>query len=244
MKTLICYSGKSSVTGKAIRQKFNALRKRTGKKAKCDLFIRWGSTEEFPNTRYKVELNSLEAVRNAVNKLKMLQLLSAAEVPTLDFGTELVTVNDFLDENGSQYIRNKLGVVRYANDFNPASDMYYSKPIVDKRREYRVHVFNGKILGIYEKVPMGEERPKLFKSDTCNFKRRDPELCLLNKENQEVCIKSVQALGLLFGGVDCIRDKNGNIFICEVNSSPSLNTLNVDRWSEEILNYVETNLAI
>ena len=104
------------------------------------------------------------------------------------------------------YIRNKRGVVRYSNDFNPTNDMYFTQPVKSKRREYRVHVFNGKVIGIYEKVPMTAEQPALYKSDTCNFKRRDPELCLLTTEDQAVCIKAVQALGLMFGGVDIYRD--------------------------------------
>lgn len=245
MKTLVCYSDKACVTGKAIRERFNALRKRTDKKARCDLFIRWGSTERFPATKYKLELNTAEAVGNATNKKRMLELLDAAEIPVPEFSSNLDDMARLCDEDGNVYIRNKYGVVRYANDFNPTTDSYYTKPVPNKRREYRVHVFNGKVIGIYEKVPLTEERPKLFKSDTCSFKRKDPEVCLLNKDNQDVCIKAVAALGLLFGGVDVIRDKDKNISICEVNSAPGLNDLNINRWVEEIKNYArENNLSV
>ena len=72
MKTLICYSNTSCVTGRAIREKLNALRKRTNRPSKCDLFIRWGSTEQFDATRYKLELNTVQAVINTTNKLRML----------------------------------------------------------------------------------------------------------------------------------------------------------------------------
>lgn len=239
MKTMICYSNASCVTGKAIREKFDALRKKTNKRSRCDLFIRWGSTEQFPATKYKLELNSLEAVLNTTNKLRMLELLAAANIPVPQFSTSAEQMPDLVDGNGNIYIRSKHGVVRYSNDFNPATDMYYTKPVKSKRREYRVHVFNGKVIGIYEKVPMTEERPALFKSDTCHFKKRDPELCLLTPENQAVCVQAVQALGLLFGGVDVIRDAKKNIFICEVNSSPGLNTHMLDVYVNSMKEYYE-----
>lgn len=241
MKTFICYSNASCVTGKALREKLDALRKRTDKRSKCDLFLRWGSTEQFPNTRFKLELNTVEAVGNAINKLRMLELLKTAEISVPNFTNDANLLADFVDAHGNVYIRNKRGVVRYSNDFNPTTDLYYTKPVKAKRREYRVHVFNGKVIGIYEKVPMTEEVPALFKSDTCHFKRRDPGVCLLTAENQEMCIKAVQTLGLLFGGVDVIRDAKRNIYICEVNSSPGLNTHMLEVYTQEILNYARNN---
>ena len=240
MKTIICYSNRSSTTGKALRQKFRALRKRTDKKAKCDLFIRWGSTETFTRTRSAIELNTAAAVKNTVNKLAMLEILAASQIPVPEFNNTTEEVANHVNRDGMMYIRNKNGVVRYGNDFNVATDSYYTKPIQFKRREYRVHVFNGKVIGIYEKVPMGEERPKLFKSDTCNFVRCNIENCRMTIENQDTCMKAVRALGLVFGGVDVIRTKDGRIFICEVNSSPGLNTPMLDKYTQCINEYYES----
>lgn len=242
MKTIICYSNKSSVTGKAIAAKLNALRKRTDKKARCDILLRWGSLEGFTRLKTKLELNSREAVGNSVNKLTMLKLLREAGVQTVDYHFDPEMVGNYLDKHGMQYIRSKSGVVRYANDFNPSRDAYYSRPVKYKRREYRVHVFNGKVIGIYEKVPHlagAENRPKLFKSDTCSFVRCDPEVCRVKPAQQEQCILAVQTLGLLFGGVDLIRDKDGNCFISEVNSAPGLNSQMIEKYIQEITKYYE-----
>jgi glutathione synthase/RimK-type ligase-like ATP-grasp enzyme len=237
MKIFIAYSNRSCVTGKALRESLKAKRKRTDRRARCDLLLRWGNTEEFSNLRKGRELNSIEAVKLATNKLEMLRTLAAAEIPVPLFGTELEGVDTFKDKHGNLYIRNKRGVVRYANDFNPVSDSYYTKPVLYKRREYRVHVFMGKVIGIYEKVPFDSEpenRPKLFKSDTCRFIKSDPAISRVDPAAQEVCIRAVKALGLDFGGVDIIRDKDKNFFICEVNSSPGLNGMNIERWTKEI----------
>lgn len=243
MKTIICYSDKSSVTGKALREKFEALRKRTDKRSKCDVFLRWGSTEQFTRVTSKLVLNTFEAVAKTANKLRMIQILSTAGIPTPKFSTTLGLADLQSDTEGNYYIRNKYGVVRYANNFG-TNDLYATTPVLNKRREYRVHVFDGKVIGIYEKVPMGETRPLLFKSDTCNFVRCNPENCRLTLANQATCIQAVAALGLLFGGVDIIRDKNQNIFICEVNSAPGLNTQMLDKYAQEITTYVESNLPV
>lgn len=251
---MIAYSNRSCVTGKELRQALEAKRKSTDRRAKCDLFIRWGTTEVFNNIRYKKELNTLAAVLRTTNKLEMLQVLLAAGIPTLDFGVDPASSTEFMDRSGNQYIRNKLGVVRYGNDFNPARDSYYSRPIRFKRREYRVHVFDGKVLGAYEKVPLNlvegqprnaETLPKLFKSDTCRFIRCDLTVDenglqpRVNAEAQQMCIDAVASLGLVFGGVDLIRDKNQQFVINEVNSSPGLNGLNVARWVQAFTEYYE-----
>jgi hypothetical protein len=251
LKTYIAYSNRGCVTGKELREALDAVRKKTDKKAKCDLFIRWGTTEQFNHLKFKKELNSLEAVLRTANKLEMLQTLHDAGVSVLEFSTDPTAIDSLKDKEGNVYIRNKNGVVRYGNDFNPSRDLYFSKPVRFKRREYRVHVFNGKVLGAYEKVPLvsltsedqnphsSVNRPKLFKSDTCKFVRCDLSLegCRINGEAQRLCIEAVMTLGLDFGGVDLIRDKNGAFIVCEVNSAPGLNGLNVDRWVEEIKNW-------
>lgn len=254
MKTMIAYSNRSCVTGKELREALDAIRKLTNKKAKCDLFIRWGNTEEYPRLKYKKELNSREAVLRTTNKLEMLQTLQSANIPIIKFNTDPNLVQDFYDRTGNFYIRSKKGVVRYGNDFNPTLDAYYSTPVRFKRREYRVHVFNGKVLGAYEKVPNNlveggarnfETLPKLFKSDTCRFIRCDLEIDenglqpRVNAEAQQMCINAVNSLGLVFGGVDLIRDKHCNFVINEVNSAPGLNGLNVERWVQAIKEYYE-----
>lgn len=244
MKTYIVYSNKSSVTGRGLKESLLTKRKRTNKKAKCDLLVRWGSTESFPTLQAKRELNSLEAVQRTANKLLMIQTLSTAGVPVPEFGTDDSNLEQCKDRSGNLYIRNKLGVVRYGNDFNASTDLYFTKPVPFKRREYRVHVFNSKIIGIYEKVPLvegSENRPKLFKSDTCKFVRSDPSVSRVDQESQSLCIAAVSALGLNFGGVDLIRNKDGVCTICEVNSSPGLNSQMIKRYTDEINLFLSTN---
>ena len=49
---------------------------------------------------------------------------------------------------------------------------------------------------------------------------------------------AVEALGLIHGGVDIVKDAAGNWFILEVNSSPALNEPNLERWGPAISEYL------
>mgnify|MGYP006174668855 FL=1 len=51
-------------------------------------------------------------------------------------------------------------------------------------------------------------------------------------------VAAVNSLGLLFGGVDVIIARDGRIYVNEVNSAPSLNSLNLNRFKEAILNHI------
>jgi len=242
MKTMIAYSNRSCVTGKELREALEAIRKSTNRKAKCDLFLRWGNTQEFDRTRFRKELNKLEAVLRTTNKLTMLQTLLTAGVSLIAFSNDVALIEEFKDREGNLYIRNKLGVVRYGNDYDATRDLYFSRPVRFKRREYRVHVFNGKVIGAYEKVPLvpgSENRPKLFKSDTCKFVRVNVggENTRLVEADYNTCIQAVNALGLDFGGVDLVRDKNGQTFVLEVNSAPGLNTHMREKYIAAINEY-------
>lgn len=252
MKFVILYSNKSSKTGKELLRKFasvsrKAVRKRTNKRFRADLVLRWGSTEEFSRLTSRVELNSLEATRNASDKLVMMRKLVEAGISTPDvlFSSEFpllrenlqAELDDYKNEEGKFYVRGANQEVRYTDTLR-SGDLYVSRPIPNKRREYRVHVFDGKVVEIYEKVAReGTENVRICKAHNCDFKLRDKENCRLSQADQQMCIDAVNALGLVFAGVDLARDKDQNTFVLEVNSSPALNTLNVERYFERIMEY-------
>lgn len=246
MKFTILYSDRSSKTGRDLLNKFKptatkAFRKRTNKKLNTDVILRWGSTESFSRLQGRLELNSLEAVTNASNKYLMMKKLVEANIPTAQIVfnpyENANNLDEYKDENRCFFIRGANQNIRYDDEVT-STDLYISKPIEDKRREYRVHVFNGEVIAIYEKVPR-EENTKIFKSHNCDFRLRDIEVVRLSKADLQVCINAVNSLGLLFGGVDLMRDKNQNVFVSEVNSAPALNGTNINRYVDKITDYIQ-----
>jgi glutathione synthase/RimK-type ligase-like ATP-grasp enzyme len=246
MKLTLLYSGRSSKTGRDLLNKFKplstkAFRKRTNKRSNTDVVLRWGSTEQFSKLNSRLELNTLEAVTNASNKRMMMAKLVAANIPTPKVLFDLSDpeiVDDFRNDAGFFYVRGSNQEVRY-DDTLKSGDLYITKPLENKRREYRVHVFNGEVIAIYEKVP-NEEGTVIFKAHNCSFQLRTIEACRLRPEDYQVCINAVNSLGLLFGGVDLLRDKDQQVFVSEVNSAPALNSTNIDRYVSKITEYINT----
>lgn len=247
MKFTILYSGRSSKTGRDLLNKFKpltrkAFRKRTQRRFNTDVILRWGSTEVFNNLRGRIELNTLDAVTNASNKLTMMQKLVGANIPTANilfnpYNEQQDVIDNFRDDNGGFFVRGYNDIVRY-DDTVLLNDKYISKPVENKRREYRVHVFNGEIIAIYEKIP-NDENVRLFKSHNCHFELKNIDNCRLTQDDKQVCIDAVSSLGLLFGGVDLMRDKNKKVYVSEVNSAPALNGTNIDRYVTKITEYVQ-----
>ena len=243
MKTFIAYPPAGCITGRSLLTALNARKKQTDRPAKCRVLLRWGSAQEFPHLRYDLELNTRQSVALASNKLRALQTLVAAEIPTPTFTGDLTqSIDQFKNKDGFFYVRGANKEVRFDTQLQPG-DLYVSKPVLFKRREYRVHVFDGQVLAIYEKVPNEPDRPALFKSYNCSFKLCDPAISRCDETGQRIAVDAVRALGLVFGGVDVIRDKHGNFFVCEVNSAPGLNSTNLDRWVQAIRQYVTSRLG-
>jgi glutathione synthase/RimK-type ligase-like ATP-grasp enzyme len=243
MKLTILYSNKSSKTGKELKEKFKdyaskVIKKRTNRRLKTDVLLRWGSTEEFSRLTSRIELNTLQAVTNASNKFTMMNKLKRANIQTPEIKFDLENtdnLDDFRDEKGMFYVRGFNQEIRYTNELR-YDDLYVSKPILNKRREYRVHVFNGEILAVYEKIP-NDENVMLFKSYNCKFSAVNLSNTRLKDVDLQRSIDAVNALGLLFGGVDLCRCRNGETYVLEVNSSPSLNSININRYIEKITEY-------
>jgi glutathione synthase/RimK-type ligase-like ATP-grasp enzyme len=60
-----------------------------------------------------------------------------------------------------------------------------------------------------------------------------------------MCIKAVSTLGLVFGGVDLIMEKETKAFyITEVNSSPSLNSINIKKYINCFIEYIKKQKGI
>lgn len=259
----IAFNRRSSITAKALREyissKGETCRIINDKKFKFkpDVLIRYGNSYlDCPDGA--IEINSKEAVRLASNKLMMAYTLiragvkfpkcyippSSAILIGREFNLEGENGTYSIDgvnpmENGLDlYYRNSVGIVRRRGHYIQG-DLYGTEPI-DRAREFRVHVFNGRTIGVYEKLPHNEGT-LYCKNDNCDFKRVD----MSEESNRSELIgvrpearKAVESLGLLFGGVDVIISKSGEIFVNEVNSAPSLNGPNLERYFEEIQKYI------
>lgn len=95
-------------------------------------------------------------------------------------------------------------------DFDKAPAIFWTK-YIPHTNEFRVNIWRDQVVSIYEKKTNG----KYFKF--CLFKGQEqhPQLVELAKE-------IYKRIGLDWCGADIVRDKQGNLYLLEVNSAPIL----------------------
>ena len=232
MYKYIAYHNRTCVTGRNLfnwltenSESWRRINRARRFKYMPEYLLRWGnSTIDTPNG--VKELNTKQAVNNASDKGRMIELL-------IEHG---VSVPEFAEDNTPAFRRNRYDHIVYRPN-RIEGDKYALKP-VDKVKEYRVHVFNDRVIGVYEKEPNEGESGLIRKAENCRFRRVDR--ATENIEGvQPIAKQAVKALDMLFGGVDVIEDREGKLYVTEVNSAPALNTPNLARWGREIINYIE-----
>lgn len=233
---MIIYIGFNRKTGKTARNLREGLQNtmpehevrliRGGKRFKKqpNVLIHWGDRASVPN-RPAIEINS--QCTNAGNKAYMMRTLKDNGIKT----PEYVYPTDGQYET-NVFVRNSNHQVEY-RDYREPGDLYATEPI-DKIAEYRVQVFKGEVVGVYSKIPNEDDEGIIRKNANCHFSRVSEP----SEEIKEIAIKATEVLGLDFSGVDVLKDNDGELYVNEVNSAPSLNTPNVERFSNLFKEYI------
>lgn len=99
-------------------------------------------------------------------------------------------------------------------------DGWYLSKFIDKHKEYRVYVFNGRVLTVAEKIPHDRNRVAWNVAQGGEFRVvRFDDWHLPSIQASVECMRNT---GLDFGGVDVIVTQDGTPYVIEINSAPSL----------------------
>lgn len=185
-------------------------------------------------------LNNPRSVINAVDKLRTLTVLQAAEIPCLTFTADPAVARTWLPEGRSVVCRltttghggQGIDILKWG-DWKAAG-----KPAVPafpdgvklftkyfpKQEEVRVHVFRGEVIDYSKKMRARGDEP----NDIQKYVRSHANGWIFGREgvvrNEAACaagIAAVKALGLDFGAVDIGIGKDG-VAVFEVNSAPGM----------------------
>ena len=244
----IVYNKRSCVTGRALFEKLKEIgidgyriRRSINNNPRrpASAIIRWGESQ-VDRINTDIDINTSEAVNNAADKMIMAEKLIDAPDVTFPPCSRSTPVDELRDDQGKFFVRNQYDHIRYTANVS-ATDRYVVKNI-DKAREFRVHVFEEKVIGVYEKVPHADSDGMIRKDDNSDFKRldmadRDVRHAIPGVRPQAKA--AVKALGLVYGGVDVAIGRDGTVYVLEVNSAPALNEPNIDRWAILFKNYIE-----
>lgn len=222
------------------------------------LTVKWGcfqrQTQVPQGTRV---LNNL-AGQTVLNKLLCFQALQTAGVPIPAFTADMAVANGWLSANERIYERHTLSgsggdgirVVRQgtANAQLQRAPLY-TKGMLGKRREYRIHVFNvDGVQQIFVQQKMrrqGYTDNSSFSNDVRNL---DGGWVFAHNEIQpprtvtvDAAVAAVTALGINFGGVDLIEMDAvaGGSVVLEVNSAPGLQGATAGFYAQSIQSVIQ-----
>lgn len=212
----------------------------------ADLVFRWGCTapltyvpaggsaDEFstiPN-----EINSRYNMVSLANKLTS-RLRMSSSVPVPKTFSTVTGVLRFLEDFPEKKVvlrplKHKQGKNFWVADRNTniqelctsiveaTGQSWYASEYIEKVKEFRVVVFQGRVLFVYEKIPQDAS------AYAWNFQEGDETKVLgrdwwtHNPEIMKWAVYALRALNLDFGAVDIIQTADGSPYVLEVNTAP------------------------
>lgn len=249
MKVYLYAYNSGSEGAKALTQALNIKRiKREKSKFRGGpgkVVINWGSATLPDQVAACEVLNKPQAVNNAGDKLKSFELFKKAGVSIPPFFTKKEEAGGYINEREGNLVvcRTKLrghsgdGIVIAATDEELRAAPLYTA-YVNKKEEYRYHVFNGEVVDVQRKA-----RKKEVPDDQVNWKVRNldggfifaREGVVVSPVASEEAVKAVAALGLDFGAVDIIwNQKEDKYYVLEVNTAPGLTGTTLEGYAKRI----------
>lgn len=212
--------------------------------------IRWGCRRG--SGAYGEVLNPRTNIANASDKFNALQTFERDYVPVPDFTTNRDDIGP-TDEAEIQYPvlgrsqshsqGSDVLLVLQDRDIRVQGTRHHYIDYIPKQSEFRVHVFDGDIVAVHEKMQQSETDGDEHESHIWNH---ESGWVFLNPRHDwpdtDIAVDAVESLGLDFGAVDMIRDEaTGDEFVLEVNTAPTLDENNLIRWGNRMTEYTGLN---
>lgn len=248
------FSNSAKELKKSLSNEFNVLRiKENGSKYKqrsAHLVINWGNTKK-PQWLNGSMLNNYLSVYKAVNKIETFKALRDYNIPTVEWTEDINIANEWFNNgevvverhivNGSQ--GKGIRIIENTGDEEILPAQLYTKHI-RKAREYRVHIFNGKVIDIQQKkrrrIEDEEVQDGLIKNLANGWVFCRDGITLPPQNIYSVAIDSIKALGLDFGAVD-ILSKGDNVYVLEINTACGLQGTTLLNYVNAIKEYATRN---
>lgn len=189
--------------------------------------VRWGNRLPYPAATPAREYNKPEAIRLAANKLAALEAMHEAGVPALrilDFDEpELPCLGRTrAHERGSGFFPCQ---TREQVTEAKRQGAEYFVPLLDGFREYRVHVFLGRVLRT------------VFKRSATDWERTS-----IQTEAEAIALRVAACLGLDIAAVDLIKHNN-TWYVLEANTAPDVDAGDLKAWVQALRDLQEYHTA-
>ena len=208
------------------------------------LIVNWGCTTS-PTFNRDFDVNLDVYTNRAANKLTAFETFKLANINTPEWTTDQNVCTEWLAKGDLVVCRTILngtngnGIILAENPEQLVPAPLYTR-YKKKKSEFRVHVFNRTIIDVQQKKKrMGQEtNPKI--RNVANGWVFCRENIVLPQDAEDLCQRTLDALGLTFGAVDLIfNEKENSSFILEVNTAPGLEGQTIQSYATAITRFLE-----
>lgn len=231
----LLYSRVSSVTGPKIADFLGIPSGRSAPEERLDHLIRWGSSS---SVRYRPDnvVNQRSAISNNVDKFGSLRRMDDAGVPVPNFSRSPRDIGYPAFGRGSSH-EGGTDIVVVENDLQARqSGSDYFTEYIQSQSEFRVHVVDGTIEKLSEKIAreVSEEdgRHPVIRNYDNGWRFLRPQSG--RPAGVVQAIAAVRAMELDFGAVDMIFDEENNPYVLEVNTAPSADPPTIQTYGEAL----------
>lgn len=198
-----------------------------------DLVFRWGCTSDVPQRNV---VNTSKAIHLASNKAQYRKILLENKLCQATW----FSFDDFIrgigEVDGGELV---IPVIVRRHQHHQGRNLHFCKTIqevraacakypgnhyisnfIDKVAEYRIFVISGRAVCVASKVPADKNSIAWNVYQGGEFKNVRWDDWPL--KSVKIGIKAWELSGLDFGGVDVMVDKDGEVYVLEINSAPSL----------------------
>lgn len=201
-----------------------------------DVLVNWGTTKPSP-VHVGLVLNQPVSVALATNKYHAFAALTGKDISTVPWTANKAVAQEWQNKGNTIVVRQTLtghsgaGIIIVEEGQEIPDAPLYTK-YVFKVKEYRVHATCNGVIDTQRKVRDPDVEPLSWKvrshANGFIFQRANIKP---SEERDNLAISAVKTLGLDFGAVDIVQDKDGKLYVLEVNTAPGLEGQTVEAYT-------------
>lgn len=235
-ETFLLYHGASHVTGERLGQYLGVPHGRECDR-RYDNLIRWGHRGGSGYVPRNGPINSRSSINENTDKYQSLRSFDDAGIPVPGYTRDRDEISETfgypaLGRADSHTRGEDINLILQWRDAYLTDGNDYFVEYIPTDLEYRMHVIDGEVVQVHEKRLRSEadNHPFIRNHETgwVFVEPRDEEPA------HDIAIDAVGCLGLDFGAVDVIRGEDGEEYVLEVNTAPSLDEANLRRYGDAL----------
>jgi hypothetical protein len=237
------YHSTTAPTGRVLASALGIPGGTTPPSERQDVLIRWGSQARVA-FRPEFTVNPAFAIARATDKFASLQIMQERGVVVPQFSTDPNGCDPPFLGRRFQHTRGQ-DIVLYLQRADVAReprDFYVE--YVPTVREYRARVVGDRCVRVSEKIATeGAELCPYIRNYEHGYTFRQPRTPF-NDFQQALAIAAVKTHGLHFGAVDLVVGEDGNTYVLEVNTAPSLAPMSAAAMLAGIVELINTETGV